>query len=220
MNIYEEIRRYVLEGNPAMVKETVQKALLLQYPAESILKDGLIMGMEMLSYKFRDSAISVPEALLTTRAFNMGLKMIKPHLKVRETPHSYKAVIGTVEGDIHDIGKNLVKTYLSTLDIDVIDLGVDVAKAEFARAVREYKPDILLISTLLLTSLEEITNVIKELKRQNLRDDVIIFVGGLPVTPEFAREAGADYYSGTALELRNFLEKNLSKILRVKKSNT
>ena len=96
---------------------------------------------------------------------------------------------------------------------------MDVSKEIFAEAVRNYKPHILLISTLLLTSLEEITNVINELKRQNLRDDVIVFVGGLPVTPEFAKESGADYYSGSALELRNFLEKNLAKILRVKKSN-
>ena len=97
---------------------------------------------------------------------------------------------------------------------------MDVSREDFAKAVRIHKPDILLISTLLITSLEEIKNVIAELRRQGLRDDVIIFVGGLPVTPEFAREAGADYYSGNALELRNFLDKNLSKILRVKKSNT
>ena len=219
MNVYEDIRRAILDGNPQHVKEAVKKALILQYPPESILKDGLIMGMEMLAYKFRDNTISVPEALLTSRAFNIGLKVLTPYLKISDKPKTYRAVIGTVEGDLHDIGKNLVKTYISTLDIDVVDLGVDVSKEIFAEAVRNYKPHILLISTLLLTSLEEITNVINELKRQNLRDDVIIFVGGLPVTPEFAKESGADYYSGSALELRNFLEKNLAKILRVKKSN-
>ena len=220
MSIYEEIRRAVVEGNVPAVKAAVDKALLMQYPAESILKDGLMMGVEMLSLKFRNNDVSVPEALLTTRAFNMGLRIITPHLKVNDKLKSCRAVIGTVEGDLHDIGKNLVKTYISTLDIDIVDLGVDVSKETFAEAVRAYKPHILMISTLLLTSLEEIKNVINELKAQGLRDDVVIFVGGLPVTPEFAKEAGADYYSENALSLRNFLENNLQKILKVKKSNT
>ena len=133
--------------------------------------------------------------MLTTRAFNTGLKLVKPHLKVKSQGKTYRILIGTVEGDLHDIGKNLVKTYLATLDLEIIDLGVDVTKEAFADAVREYKPHILMISTLLLTSLEEIRHVIEELKCQGLRDQVVIFAGGQPVTPEFAKEAGADYYS-------------------------
>ena len=216
MDIYEEIRRNVVEGNAKQVKQTVEKALALRYSPEAILKNGLILGVEMLAHKYSANAVSVPEAMLTTRAFNTGLKLVQPHLKVKNNSRTYRAVIGTVEGDLHDIGKNLVKTYLATLDLEIIDLGVDVSKEAFADAVREYKPHILLISTLLLTSLEEIRNVIDELKRQGLRDQVVIFAGGQPVTPEFAKEAGADYYSKDALELRNFLDHNLPKILKVK----
>ena len=216
MDIYEEIRRGVVEGKAKQVKESVEKALALQYSPEAILKNGLILGVELLARKYSANAVSVPEAMLTTRAFNMGLNLVKPHLKVKSQGRTYTAMIGTVEGDLHDIGKNLVKTYLATLDLEIIDLGVDVSKEEFAEAVRKYQPQILMISTLLLTSLEEIRNVIEELKRQGLRDQVVIFAGGQPVTPEFAREAGADYYSKDALELRNFLDKNLSKIVRVK----
>ena len=216
MDIYEEIRRNIVDGNARGVKESVEKALALRYNPELILKNGLILGVEMLAHKYSANAVSVPEAMLTTRAFNMGLKIVKPHLKVKNQARTYRAMIGTVEGDLHDIGKNLVKTYLSTLDLEIIDLGVDVSKETFAEAVRQYQPHILLISTLLLTSLEEIRNVIDELKRQGLRDQVVIFAGGQPVTPEFAKEAGADYYSKDALELRNFLDKNLSKIVKVK----
>lgn len=220
MDIYEDIRRNVLQGKAKEVKALVEKALALRYPAESILKDGLILGVDMLSYKFRNNNVSVPEALIATRALNTGLRVIAPYLKKREKGPACRALIGTVEGDLHDIGKNLVKIYVSTLDIDVIDLGVDVSKEEFADAVRKYKPDIVMISSLLLTTLDEIRNVIDELKRQGLRDDVIVFAGGLPVTPEFAKEAGADYYSKDALELRNFLDKNMDKLMKVKKSNT
>lgn len=219
MHIYEEIRRNLLQGNAREVKTLTEKALALRYPPESILKDGLILGAEMLSYKFRTNGVSVPEALMSTRAFNMGLKAVAPHLKKKEASPVCRAVIGTVEGDLHDIGKNLVKVYISTLNIDIIDLGVDVSKEEFAQAVREHQPQLVMISALLLTTVDEIKNVILELERQNLRKNVIVFTGGLPVTPEFAKEAGADYYSEDALELRNFLDKNLDKLLKAKKSN-
>ena len=200
MDIYEEICRNVVDGNAIQVKNNVEKALALLYSPESILKNGLILGVEMLAHKYRVNAVSVPEAMLTTRAFNMGLKLIKPHLKTSNQGPIYRVVIGTVEGDLHDIGKNLVKTYLATLNLKIIDLGVDVSKESFANAVREYKPHILMLSTL----------------HQGLRDGLVIFAGGQPVTPEFAKEAGADYYSSDAIELRNFLEKNLSKIIKVK----
>ena len=219
MDIYEEIRRNILHGDAKRVKALVDKALALKYPAESILKDGLILGIDLLSYKFRTSNVSVPEAMIATRAFNMGLRTVTPYLKNKEKTHDYTAVIGTVEGDLHDIGKNLVKIYISTLDINVVDLGVDVSKEDFAEAVKIYKPQFVMISSLLLTTVDEIKNVIEELKKQKLRDNVIIFVGGLPVTAELAKEAGADYYSRDALELRNFLEKNMEKLVKVKKSN-
>lgn len=217
MNIYEDIRRSLLMGKAKEVKALTEKALALKYPAESILKDGLILGIEMLSYKFRTSDVAVPEALMAARAFNTGVKTVTPYLPKKESTPACRVIIGTVEGDLHDIGKNLVKIYISTLNIEVIDLGVDVSKEDFANAVKKYKPQIVMISALLLTTLPEIKEVIQELERQKLRKSLIIFTGGLPVTPEFAKEAGADYYSRDALELRNFLDKHLDKLLKVKK---
>ena len=165
MDIYEDIRTNLLMGHAKEVKALVEKALALKYPPESILKDGLILGIEMLSYKFRTCDVSVPEALMSTRALNMGLKAVTPYLKVSQRPKSCRAIIGTVEGDLHDIGKNLVKTYVSTLDIEVIDLGVDVSKEEFAEAVRKWQPQLVMISSLLLTTVDEIKEVIQELKK-------------------------------------------------------
>lgn len=219
MNVYEEIRQSILDGNAEQTKILVQKALSLKYPAEMILKEGLIGGIDILSDKFRKNCAMVPEILVSTRALNIGIRTVTPFLNIQKANFKYRAVIGTVEGDLHDIGKNLVKIYVSTLNIEVIDLGVDISKEAFAEAVKEYKPQLVLISTLLLTSLGEIKNVIDELKRQNLRDKVVIFAGGLPVTPEFAKQAGADYYAEDAIELRNFLSQNMDKILKVKKSN-
>lgn len=216
MDIYEDIRRNLLMGNAAKVSDLVKKALALKYPPESIMKDGLILGVDMLAYKFRTKDVSVPEALMVTRALNIGMKEVKPYLKTEEK-RDCRAIIGTVEGDLHDIGKNLVKTYIETLGIDVIDLGVDVPKEAFSEAVRTWKPQIVFISTLLITTLDEIPRVIKELEDEGLRDSVVVFVGGLPVTPDFAHEAGADYYTSDALELRNFLSKNLNKIIKSKK---
>ena len=159
MDIYEDIRRNMMQGRAKEVKALVEKALALKYPPESIVKDGLVLGVEMLAYKFKNNAVAVPEALMVTRAFNTGMKVVTPYLKT-ENQYQCRAVIGTVEGDIHDIGKNLVKTYVSTVGVEVIDLGVDVSKEAFAEAIRTWKPQIVIISTLLLTTLDEVRNII------------------------------------------------------------
>ena len=124
------------------------------------------------------------------------------------------AVIGTVEGDVHDIGKNLVKIYLSTLNIDMVDLGVDVSKEEFVEAAVEHDARLVMASALLPTTVCELKGVIEELTKAGIRDKVIVFVGGLSVSKEYAEEIGADYYTRDAIELRDFLNKNLSKLLK------
>lgn len=213
MDIYEEIRRNLLGGKAEDVVNLVKKAVALCYPPESVLKDGLILGVDTLAYKFRNSDVAVPEALRVARALNAGLKCLTPYLEDKGKKQC-TAILGTVEGDLHDIGKNLVKIYLSTLNIEVLDLGVDVSKEEFAEAIVEYDAKLLLLSCLLTTTLNEMGEVIEELKRRKLRDRVIVFVGGLPVEREFADDIGADYYTGDAIELRDFLNKNLKKILK------
>ena len=119
-----------------------------------------------------------------------------------------------MEGDVHDIGKNLVKIYLSTLNIDMVDLGVDVSKEEFVEAAVEHDARLVMASALLPTTVCELKGVIEELTKAGIRDKVIVFVGGLSVSKEYAEEIGADYYTRDAIELRDFLNKNLSKLLK------
>ena len=155
----------------------------------------------------------VPDALLAARALNIGLESLRPYLK-QKNGYKCTAILGTVEGDYHDIGKNLVRIYVSTLEIKVIDLGVDVSKEEFVQAIRKHNARILLLSALLTTTIKEMELVIKELEKEGLRDQVSVFVGGLPVTKDFAQSIGADYYTRDALALRDFLGKNLDRLLK------
>ena len=155
----------------------------------------------------------MPEALRVARALNAGLRCLTPYLD-QGGARQCTAVIGTVEGDVHDIGKNLVKIYLSTLNIDMVDLGVDVSKEEFVEAAVEHDARLVMASALLPTTVCELKGVIEELTKAGIRDKVIVFVGGLSVSKEYAEEIGADYYTRDAIELRDFLNKNLSKLLK------
>lgn len=217
MDIYEEIRRNLLTGNKEYVVKLIKKAVALCYPPESILKDGLILGVDTLAYKFRNCEVSVPESLLVARTLNAGIETLKPYLE-KQGAKQHVAVLGTVEGDFHDIGKNLVRIYLSTLNIRVIDLGMDVEKELFIEAVRKYQAELVMMSALLPTTVGEMKEVIEELKKQGLRDKVVVFVGGMPVTKEYAQEIGADYYTRDAIELRDLLNRSLNKILKEKLS--
>ena len=214
MDIYEEIRRNLLGGKADEVVNLIRKAIAVCYPPESVLKEGLILGVDTLAYKFRNSEVCVPEALRVARALNAGLRCLTPYLD-QGGARQCTAVIGTVEGDVHDIGKNLVKIYLSTLNIDMVDLGVDVSKEEFVEAAVEHDARLVMASALLPTTVCELKGVIEELKKAGIRDKVIVFVGGLSVSKEYAEEIGADYYTRDAIELRDFLNKNLSKLLKV-----
>lgn len=213
MDIYEEIRRNLLSGKADEVVNLIKKAIAVCYPPESVLKEGLILGVDTLAYKFRNSEVCVPEALRVARALNAGLRSLTPYLD-QGGARQCTAVIGTVEGDMHDIGKNLVKIYLSTLNIDIVDLGVDVGKEEFAEAAVEHNARLVMASALLPTTVCELKGVIEELERSGIRDKVVVFVGGLSVSKEYAEEIGADYYTRDAIELRDFLNRNLSKILK------
>ena len=215
MNIYEEISNALMKGDAERVDTLVQKALGEMYPAEMILENGLINGIRKMEERFTNMSMFVPEAILSARALNLGLNRLRPYLK-HKTGHKCTAILGTVEGDYHDIGKNLVKIYVSTLEIKVIDLGVDVSKEEFVEAVRKYDAELVLISALLTTTLSEMELVIRELEKENLRDQVLVFVGGLPVTKTYAESIGADYYTRDAITLRNFQDKNLEKLLKKK----
>ena len=215
MDIYEEISNSLLIGNAEKTDSLVREALGKMYPAEMILEQGLVGGIKKMEEKFQSMSMFVPEALMSARALNIGLENLRPYLK-RKNGYKCTAILGTVEGDYHDIGKNLVKIYISTLEIKVIDLGVDVSKEDFVEAVRKYNAKLVLIYALLTTTLREMELVIKELEKEGLRNRVTIFVGGLPVTESYAQSIGADYFTQDGLELRDFLGKNLDRLLKDK----
>ena len=215
MDVYERVRQNILAGEAEEVSKIVKELVNLKYPPEKILQEGLIKGIEILADKFKTEMVLIPEALVATRALNAGLKTISPYIK-RDNMYKARAVIGTVEGDIHDIGKNLVKMVVSTVGVEVIDLGIDVSIEKFIDAIKKYKPQLVMISALLTTTLKQMKLTIEEIKNKNLRDDVIIFVGGAPVTRAYAMEIKADYYTKDVVELRDLLDENLDKILKQK----
>lgn len=215
MDVYERVRQNILEGEAEEVSKIVKELVNLKYPPEKILQEGLIKGIEILADKFKTEMVLIPEALVATRALNSGLKTISPYIK-KDNMYKARAVIGTVEGDIHDIGKNLVKMVVSTVGVEVIDLGIDVSIEKFIDAIKKYKPQLVMISALLTTTLKQMKLIIEEIENKNLRDDVIIFVGGAPVTRAYAMEIKADYYTKDVVELRDLLDENLDKILKQK----
>ena len=215
MDVYERVRQNILAGEAEEVSKIVKELVNLKYPPEKILQEGLIKGIEILADKFKTEMVLIPEALVATRALNAGLKTISPYIK-KDNMYKARAVIGTVEGDIHDIGKNLVKMVVSTVGVEVIDLGIDVSIEKFIDAIKKYKPQLVMISALLTTTLKQMKLTIEEIKNKNLRADVIIFVGGAPVTRAYAMEIKADYYTKDVVELRDLLDENLDKILKQK----
>mgnify|MGYP000681077498 FL=1 len=215
MDVYERVRQNILAGEAEEVSKIVKELVNLKYPPEKILQEGLIKGIEILADKFKTEMVLIPEALVATRALNARLKTISPYIK-KDNMYKARAVIGTVEGDIHDIGKNLVKMVVSTVGVEVIDLGIDVSIEKFIDAIKKYKPQLVMISALLTTTLKQMKLTIEEIKNKNLRDDVIIFVGGAPVTRAYAMEIKADYYTKDVVELRDLLDENLDKILKQK----
>jgi len=195
MGLYEEIADGVINGKAKVVEELVSKALSEGKTASEILNLGLVAGMNVVSEDFKNNEIFVPEVLVAARAMNMGLKVLKPALNEEGAEPIGKAVVCTVKGDMHDIGKNLVKMMLEGRGIECIDLGADVDKEQVVNAVKESNAKLVCLSALLTTTMGYQKEIIDALKDAGLRDQVKIMVGGAPITQEFADGIGADYYT-------------------------
>lgn len=221
IDYYKEIQDGVIEGDTNKVVKNIKDAISVKYPPEIILKEGLIKGINTISMRFKYDDVLIPEVLMSTRSLQTGLRVLKPYLETKDKKNPVKVVIGTVSGDVHDIGKNLVKILISTLNVEIVDLGVDITCEDFIDAVEEENPDILMMSALLTTTISEMEVVMDELKKRKLRDDISIFIGGGPVTDEFRKQIGADYYFDNALELRDYMKSNLYKLCkkRIKEKN-
>ena len=221
IDYYKEIQDAVIDGDTNKVVKMIKQAVSLRFPAENILKEGLIKGINTISMRFKYEDVLIPEVLMSTRSLQTGLRVLKPYLESKHKRNPVRILIGTVSGDVHDIGKNLVKILISTLNVDIIDLGVDVTCEDFIEAVESEEPDILMMSALLTTTVSEMAIVMDELKKKGLRDNLSIFIGGGPVRDEFRKEIGADYYFDDAVELRDYMKANLYKLCkkRIKSKN-
>ncbi|SHF15596.1 5-methyltetrahydrofolate--homocysteine methyltransferase [Caldanaerobius fijiensis DSM 17918] len=198
MEILKEISEALQVGNAKKVKELVQKALDDGISPKDILNNGLIDGMNIVGVKFKNNEIYVPEVLIAARAMQAGMDILKPLLTASGVKPIGKVVIGTVKGDLHDIGKNLVKMMMQGAGLEVIDLGVDVSPEKFVNAAKENDADIVALSALLTTTMPGMKNVIAALEEAGIRDKVKVMIGGAPVTQNYADEIGADGYARDA----------------------
>ena len=198
MEILEEISAYLQAGKAKIVKEKVQAAIDAGLPATQILNDGLMAGMSVIGEKFKNNEVFVPEVLVAARAMNKGVELLKPLLAQSGAKSAGKAILGTVQGDLHDIGKNLVKMMLESKGIEVIDLGVDVPPENFVKAAADEHCQLICCSALLTTTMGVMKDVVDAAKNAGIRDQVTIMVGGAPVTQAFCDQIGADIYTPDA----------------------
>ncbi len=201
---YDVLKQAVLTGDEATAVAEVKKALAGKADPGDVLNNGLIAGMEVVGKKFRSGEMFLPEVLLSAEVMHKGIDILNPLLAKAGRKDTTTVVIGTVEGDIHDIGKKIVALLLEGNGYNVIDLGVDVKGEKFIEAVEKYKPQILGMSALLTTTMPHMGEVINTLKAKKLRDKVKVIVGGASVNAEFAKSIGADGYAveaGTGVEL-------------------
>ena len=194
----QEISLQLQAGKAKIVKKLVQEAIDAGIPAQQILEEGLLSGMNIIGVKFKNNEVFVPEVLVAARAMNQGAALLKPLLMESGVKASGKVCIGTVKGDLHDIGKNLVKMMMEAKGLEVIDLGTDVAPETYVQTALEQDCRIICCSALLTTTMGVMADVVKAAEEAGIRDKVKIMVGGAPVTQVFADQVGADAYTPDA----------------------
>jgi len=194
----ETLARNLYEGQADAVAAGVQEALDAGLPVAEVLNGGLIAGMDEVGRDFKAGDLYVPEVLIAARAMHAGMDILRPLLAEGDAPAAGKYVVGTVQGDLHDIGKNLVKMMLEGAGFETVDLGSDVGPQAFVDAVREHQPQVVGMSALLTTTMVQMGTAVEALEEAGLRDSVKIMIGGAPVTSAFAEQIGADAYAPDA----------------------
>jgi corrinoid protein of di/trimethylamine methyltransferase len=197
-DLFRELSDAVINGNMDAVKKLTRQALDGGSRAGDVLDKGLLPGMDVVGQRFKAGEMFIPEVLLSARCMQAGLEILRPLLSDKEAAGVGTVVIGTVEGDIHNIGKNLVAMMMEGAGFKVIDLGIDVKPAAFVKATQENKPDIVAMSALLTTTMPKMAETVNALKEAGIRDRVKIMAGGAPVTDEFVKKIGADAYGSNA----------------------
>lgn len=210
MDLIQRISGELQRGNYSEVSRLVQEALKEGIAPERILREGLITGMEVVGERFRKEELFIPEVLVAAKAMHAGMEVLRSVLVETGVKPIAKMVLGTVKGDLHDIGKNLVGMMMEGAGIEVIDLGIDVSSERFVEAVKSSQAELLGLSALLTTTMPRMKEVIQSLIAANVRDRVKVVVGGAPVTDKFAKEIGADGYAPDAASAVELVKSLLS----------
>lgn len=209
--IFANLAEAVVAGNRSLAEKWAEEALNLNIdPYEAIMK-GCAEGMKVVSDKYEKSEYYVPDILVAARAMDAAVAVLRPHIKVGTAKVPAKVVLGSVEGDVHEIGKNLVRILLSAAGFNVVDLGKNVSASAFVKAIRRENPEVVGLSTLMTPTMITMKDTIAEFRKQGVRDKVKVIVGGAPVNSEFAKQIGADGYGGSAAEAVRLVEKLLEK---------
>ena len=206
--VLKQMAKDLYNGDDDAVAKLTQKALDEGITAEVVLKNGLLSGMDQVGVDFKAGDLFVPEVLIAARAMHAGMDILRPLLAEADVPSAGKVLIGTVEGDLHDIGKNLVGMMLEGGGFDIVDVGTDVPPEKFIEAIKEEQPNVVGMSALLTTTMQSMKQTLKALIEAGVRDDVKVMIGGAPVTRSFAEEIGADGYApdaASAVELARSL---------------
>lgn len=198
MEILKEMSEALQRGDADTVTEKVQLAIDEGMDAQVILQEGLLSGMDIIGVKFKNNEIFVPEVLIAARAMNMGTALLKPLLAEEGSESSGKVILGTVKGDLHDIGKNIVRMMMEGKGLEVVDLGIDVPTEKFIDMAIEENAQVIACSALLTTTMNQMISVIEEAEKRGIRDKVKIMIGGAPITEEFREKIGADIFSADA----------------------
>ena len=198
MSILNDISAKLQEGKAKDVKALIEQALAEKINAKTILEEGLLPGMSIIGDKFKNNEVYVPEVLISARAMKAGTDILKPYLVADNVKPLGKICIGTVKGDLHDIGKNLVKMMMEGKGIEVVDLGVDVSPEQFLAAVKEQGCQIVCCSALLTTTMGVMKDVVDIFVKEGIRDKVKIMIGGAPITDAYCKSIGADGYTADA----------------------
>ncbi len=198
MSVLEDIQQGIITYKPPLVKQACEQALAEGVGPREIVQEGLIAGMAVVGAKFRRNEVFVPEVMIAARAMHAGLDVVKPLLAHSEVEPVGTVVIGTVKGDLHDIGKNLVAMMLEGAGFRVVDLGIDTPAERFIQAIQENKPQIVGMSSLITNTLPRVGETIEALQQAGLRNQVKVMVGGAPVSQSFADQVGADAYAADA----------------------
>ncbi len=207
-DILKQMMEKLYDGDDEAVAELTQKALAEGLTPEEVLKGGLLAGMDQVGVDFRDGELFVPEVLIAARAMHAGMDILRPLLAEGDVPLAGKVIMGTAEGDLHDIGKNLVGMMLEGGGFEIVDLGTDISPDKFIEAVKTEQPQLIGLSALLTTTMPAMKRTIDALVEAGLREKVKVMVGGAPVTRAFADEIGADGYApdaASAVELARSL---------------